>query len=170
MDPEFRVPAARLAGVDDAELAWRAIEPSYAAVRFAGGPAAVARQLHRLTPGQRALLALHWCVAETRNGGFDQFLTNPSGLLADEARAGLARIGAPAAAGLLDAARAVFAGRPGPPDATAAGFDEVDDADAFDAYLARYDPLEARFAALVDAEIYLRAAAYVRAHPDEFTG
>lgn len=157
---DLRVPAARLAGADDAELAWRVIEPAYAAVSLHDGPEALATQLGRLTAGQRALFALHWCVAETSNGGFDQFFTNPSGLLADEARAGFERIGAPEAARLLDRAYALLASRP----------DEGDDHDArFEAYLERYAPLEERFHDLVDAELYPRAAAYVRAHPDEFT-
>ena len=55
----------------------------------------------------------------------------------------------------------------GDPDDPA--FDEVEDAERFDAYRARYEPLEERFYELVDAEIYPRAAAYVRAHPGEFT-
>lgn len=169
MNSDLRVPTAGLAGADDAELAWRVIEPAYEAVSLYDGAETLASQLRQLTGGQRALLALHWCVSETMNGGFDQFFTNPSGLLADEARAAFERIGVPEAARLLDQARGLFAARPveGEPDDPA--FDEAEDAERFDAYRAQYDPLEERFLALVDAEIYPRAAGYVRAHPDEFT-
>jgi hypothetical protein len=169
MDSDLRVPAASLAGLDDAELAWQVIAPAYDAVSLYDGPAALASQLRPLTGGQRALLALHWCVSETTNGGFDQFFTNPSGLLADEARAAFERIGVPEAARLLDEARALLASRPPEADPDDPAYDEADDADRFDAYLAQYEPLEERFYALVDAEIYPQAAACVRAHPGEFT-
>ncbi|HEX6369248.1 MAG TPA: DUF4375 domain-containing protein [Longimicrobium sp.] len=169
MKSDLRVPAAGLAGADDAELAWRVIEPAYDAVSIYDGPEALASQLRPLTGGQRALLALHWCVSETMNGGFDQFFTNPSGLLADEARAAFERIGVPEAASLLDQARALLASRPAEADPDDPAYDEAEDADRFDAYQAQYEPLEERFYELVDAEIYPRAAAYVRAHPDEFT-
>jgi hypothetical protein len=169
MDSDLRVSAASLAGLDDTELAWQVIEPAYDAVSFYDGAEALADQLRPLTGGQRALLALHWCVSETRNGGFDQFFTNPGGLLADEARAAFERIGVPEAASLLDQARGLLPSRPAEADPDDPEYDEADDADRFDAYLAQYEPLEERFDALVDAEIYPRAAAYVRAHPDEFT-
>ena len=169
MNSDLRVPASSLAGADDAELAWRVIEPAYEAVSIYDGPEALAGQLRPLTGGQRALLALHWCVSETMNGGFDQFFTSPGGLLADEARGALERIGVPEAASLLDQARGLFASRPAEADPDDPAFDEVQDAERFDAYRAQYDPLEERFYALVDAEIYPQAAAYVRAHPDEFT-
>lgn len=169
MNSDLRVPTANLAGADDAELAWRVIEPAYEAVSIYDGPEVLANQLRPLTGGQRALLALHWCVSETMNGGFDQFFTNPGGLLADEARAGFERIGVPEAASLLDQARALLASRPAEGDPDDPAYDEAEDAGQLDAYRARYEPLEERFYALVDAEIYPRAAAYVRAHPDEFT-
>ena len=169
MSPDLRVASEHLAGADDADLAWRVIEPAYDAVSIYDGPEALAAPLRELTGGQRALLALHWCVSETLNGGLDQFFANPSGLLADEARAAFERIGVPAAATLLEEAGAIFALRPAAPDPDDPGFDEADDAGEFDAYRERYEPLEERFYALVDTVIYPHAAAYVRAHPAEFT-
>ena len=167
MNADLRVPADCLEIEDDADLAWRVIEPAYEAVNIYDGPEVLAADLARLTPGQRALLALHWCVSETMNGGFDQFFTNPSGLLMDEATAGFERIGAREAAGILTEARHILASRPWAPGA--AGSDpEMEDEDRFEAYLARYEPLEERFYTLVDDELYPRAAAYVRAHPHEF--
>ncbi|MDF1503618.1 DUF4375 domain-containing protein [Roseisolibacter sp. H3M3-2] len=169
MDADLRVPAGVLAeDGDDATSAWRVIAPAWDAVRIHDGPDVLAAGLARLTPGQRALLAIHWCVSETLNGGFDQFLTNPSGLLADEAQAGFARVGVPEAARLLAAARVVFASRPPDPDRDAPGFDEAEDADAFDAYRARHAPLEERFYALEETGLHPPVAAYVRAHPTEF--
>ena len=168
MSLDLRVPADRLADVDDAELAWRAIEPVFAAVSIYDGPEVLAEQLQALTSGQRALLAIHWCVSETLNGGFDQFFTNPTGLLADEARAGFERAGLPAAARLLDEARAILAERPVGPNPGDPEFDEAEDAERFDAYRARHEPLEEQFYALVDGALYPRLGAYVRAHREEF--
>ena len=165
---DLRVPPNVLDGADDAELAWRVIGPAYDAVSIHDGPAALAADLARLTPGQRALLALHWCVSEVSNGGFDQFFTNPSGLLVDEALAGFDRIGAREAAAVLREALELFATRPEPGDPAEPAFDDDEDEVAFDAYRARHEPLEDRFYDLVDEELYPRAAAYVRAHRGDF--
>ena len=168
MSSDLRVPAHYLDEEDDAELTWRVIAPAYDAVSLDDGAEAVARDLERLTAGQRALLAVHWCVSETLNGGFDQFFTNPSGLLFDEALTGFGRIGVPQGASILRAARKLLASRPPEADTNAPGFDEADDAERFDAYLAQYEPLQERFEALIDGELYVRAATYVRSHPEEF--
>jgi hypothetical protein len=168
MSSDLRVPASCLDEEDEAELTWRVIAPAYNALAIYDGAEAVARDLEQLTPGQRALLAMHWCVSETLNGGFDQFFMNPSGLLTDEVLIGLERIGVPEAAGIVWAARAVLASRPPEADTNAPGFDEADEADRFDAYLAQYEELQGRFEAIIDGELYARAAAYVRLHPEEF--
>lgn len=168
MSSDLRVPSAHLAGADGADLAWRVIEPVYNAVSIYDGPEVLAAHLQSLTAGQRALLALHWCVTETMNGGFDQFFTNPSGLLAEEARIGVERLAVPEAAELLTEAHAILDGRPAEADLENPDFDEAEGADRFDAYLARYALLEERFYVLVDGELYGRVAAYVRSHPEEF--
>ena len=164
----LRVSAESLAEEDDAELTWRVIAPAYQAVSLGDGPDALARDLQSLTPGQRAILAMHWCVAETLNGGFDQFFTNPSGLLADEALIGFERLGVPQAASILRTARAILASRPPEADRNSEDFDEAGEADRFDAYLARYEPLHDAFYDIVEGELYPRAAAYVRSHAEEF--
>jgi hypothetical protein len=169
MQPDLRITADRIVGVDDAELAWRVIELAYDAVSIHDGPEVLEEHLRPLTDGQRALLAVHWCVSETLNGGFDQFFTNPSGLLADEARFGFELVGLPQAAKLLDEARAILADRPPAPDPDDPDFDEAEDDERFDAYRGRHEPLEAQFYALVSDSLDQRLAAYVRARPEQFT-
>ena len=164
MTTDLRVPATYLDTADDAELAWRAIERVYNAVSSSDDTHA----LRSLAPGQRALFALHCCVAEVSNGGFDQFLTNSSRSLADEAVLGFERIGAVASAAVLRGALGVFATRPPYADRSDPDFDEADEAEAFDAYRARHEPLEERFYELTESELYPRGAAYVRAHLREF--
>jgi hypothetical protein len=168
MSDRLRVSAARLDTADDAELAWRAIEAAWGAVSLYDGPVALADELAPLSVGQRALLALHCCVAEVSNGGFDQFFTNASGLVADEALAGFERLEAYASAAVLREAMGLRAARPSSPDLDDPMFDEAEVADAFDAYLGRLAPLEERFYELMESELYPRAAAYVRAHMVEF--
>jgi hypothetical protein len=165
---DLRVDRDTLRENDPAALAWAVIAPAYAAASFYDGRDVLAESMRPLTPGQRALLALHWCVAEVANGGFDQFFTNPTGLLAPEAIDGFRRIGAPEAADLLIQARQVFMERPLPADVDEPAYDEYEGTIAFDAYQRRQRPLEHRFYTLVDGELYPKAAVYVREHAEEF--
>jgi hypothetical protein len=166
--PDLRVDRQTLREADPEALAWAVIAPAYDAVSYYDGLGVLAESLRPLTPGQRALLALHGCVSEVSNGGFDQFFTNPTGILASEAVEGFRRIGAPEAADLVTRALKVFAERPPEADPDDPDFDEYEDSVAFDAYRERHEPLEERFMELVDGDIYPKAAAYVREHPDEF--
>ena len=167
---DLRVPASILEeSGDDADLVWRVIAPVYDAVGTYDGPDALEAALARLTAGRRALLAIHCCVSETLNGGFDHFLTNPSGLLADEAQAGFERVGVPEAARVLEAARAIFAARPPEQDRKDRESGEAANSEAFDEYRARHEPLEERFYALEERDLYPHLAAYVRTYPAEFT-
>lgn len=142
------------------------IAPAYDVVEVHAGPGELAEGLGRLTPGQPALLALHWCVAEVCNGGFDQFFENSTGILAAEALEGMRRIGAAETAGVLLGAMRVFPGAAPPLDrkARVRQLKAVSRSER----KKRFEPLEDRFYKLVDTELYPRAAEYVRAHPDEF--
>ena len=50
----------------------------------------------------RHLLASHWLQSEVLNGGFAQFCSNSTGVLAPEARDGFKAIGMPQVAALVD--------------------------------------------------------------------
>ena len=165
---DLHVPAEVLAEPDEAKLAWAVIAPAYKAVNIYDGPSVFAKTMQPLTPGQRALLAIHWCVAEVFNGGFLQLFTNPTSVVAEEALAGLQRIGAETAAKALAAATEVLAAAPAGVDPEAEEFDEYDDVVASDALRDRLAPLEEEFYRLVDEEVYPLAGAYVRSHPSEF--
>lgn len=168
MNSDLRVSATCLDEKDEAELTWRVIAPAYNALSLYDGADTVTQVLERLTLGQRALLAIHWCISETLNGGFDQFFTNSSGLLTDEVLIGFVRIGVPQAAAIVQAARQILPSRPPDADTEAPDFDEADEADRFDAYLAQYEPLQDEFQTLIAGDLYAHAAAYVHLHPEEF--
>lgn len=54
------------------------------------------------------LLAAHWCQSEVRNGGFHQFFTNPTGVLAPETLLGFEAIQRADLAALLRASMSYF--------------------------------------------------------------
>jgi Domain of unknown function (DUF4375) len=65
-------------------------------------------RLRLLTAGQRALYALHWMRSEVDNGGFHQYLYNPTGMLANDALRGAELIGAAEFAQLFRDVRSLF--------------------------------------------------------------
>ncbi len=130
-------------------------------------PYAPDERLDELTPGQRALYALHWVRAEVCNGGFDQCFSNSTGYLMPEAIDGARRLGSSEWSELLTDAAAVL-GNPFPP-----GRDERNE--RLDALLSaqelvleecdsRMYDLDAEPATNLDTLI----ARYVTQHPDEF--
>jgi hypothetical protein len=148
------------------ELVWRVVEPAYNAVSIYDGPDILARDLAGLTAGQRALLAMHWTVAEVCNGGFDQYFVNSAGILARETQAGFHRIGATGAAALMAEVFEAFPGGAPPQDreerVNRLDTMEEDERDEL------FDAFDERFYALLSTELYPQAAAYIHAHPDEF--
>ena len=108
MRPDLRADRAILNEQDPGKLAWLAIEPVWKSFEESDEPAAIDAQLDCLTAGQRALLAIHWCISEVSNGGFDQFFANPAGGLAQEAREGFVRVGNEVFASILDQVMAQF--------------------------------------------------------------
>lgn len=163
---DFRVARDVLDETNPDALVWRVIQPAFEAVSIYGGPASIDEQLASLTPGQRAILALHWTVSEVSNGGFDQYFMNPTGDLAFEARAGFERIGADRTAALVDRAFAAFPGGsvPRDTDRRARLLESLDD----DRRDELFETVDEEFYSLMDSELYPRAVEYIRAHPAEF--
>ena len=163
---DFRVSRDVLAETSVDELVWRVIQPAYDAVSIYDGPDVLNKHLAPLTPGQRALLALHWTVAEVCNGGFDQYFINSTGDLALEARAGVERIQANKTAQLLDRVFDAFPGKSVPLNRD----DRIELLEAVDEderdHL--FESFDQEFYSLMDSELYPRAGDYIRAHPEEF--
>lgn len=111
MPLEYRIDRAKAEGLDDAKLAWAAIEPLWNAVSFSGGWRAVSKVFKNASVGQIGLFSLDWCQKEVRNGGFRQFFENSTGMLAPEALAGFKMVGAESYAKLLDEAIRLLPGR-----------------------------------------------------------
>lgn len=86
----------------------------------------------QLAEPERVIFCTWQFVCEVNNGGFHQFLKNPSGVFAEEAVLALEKVEMPFAASLLRRALAAFPGTPGDFDLlnelTEAFFDSAEDA------------------------------------------
>jgi hypothetical protein len=87
---------------------WARVEPVWKEISIYDGPDVFLRQFGAVQPALGHLFAAHWCQGEVSNGGFSQFFSNSTGVLAPEALAGFAAIGMPKAAELVRRAIAVY--------------------------------------------------------------
>jgi hypothetical protein len=69
------------------------IKPIWRSVNIYDGPAIFLLQFNAIPPEGGNLFAGHWCQSEVRNGGFHQFFTNSTGVLAPEALRGYRAMG-----------------------------------------------------------------------------
>ena len=83
------------------QIYWSVIDPIWDLVSIYGTPELFLHQFSKLSDAQRNLFAAHWCQSEVRNGGFHQFFSNSTGVLAPEAAAGFRAIGLPECADLV---------------------------------------------------------------------
>ena len=88
--------------------AWRVIEPHCDAVSIYDGPLVFLDGFERLPQPARHLYPVWWCDAEVCNGGFCQFFSNSTGVLAPEAAEGFRAVGLAECAVLVEAAIAMF--------------------------------------------------------------
>lgn len=91
--------------------AWSVIEPYWEAVDIYGSESNYLRGLAKLPEKARGLLPVHWCDSEVCNGGFHQFFSNSTGIVAPEALAAYRAIGADRCAAILERAMNLFPGR-----------------------------------------------------------
>lgn len=168
---DLRIRRDELDDPEDAEqLWWDVIEPAFDELKTPYEPD---NRLSALTPGQRALYALHWTRSEVENGGFHQYLYNSTGMLASEALRGAELIGAAGFAELLRDLRSLLPGGEfiedrgrrlawleTLPDGTLERLEQL--SDRF------YDLMGETSALNAQSRLALGCAAYVEAHPEEF--
>jgi hypothetical protein len=94
---------------------WSMIEPFWLKLNstWERGPRAFVRCFRSIRPEVGHIYAGHWCHSEVCNGGFHQFFSNTTGLLAPEALAGFRAIGVTELANMLAEAM-LFFGTPYP--------------------------------------------------------
>jgi hypothetical protein len=88
--------------------AWHAIEPYWKVVSIYDGSITFLEGFERLPEPVRHLYAARWCDQEVCNGGFRQFFSNSTGVLAPEAIEGYRKIGLTECADLVEAAVGKF--------------------------------------------------------------
>ena len=96
---------------------WSLVEPVWLPLNrsWDDGPEKFVRRFRSVRQEIGHLYAAHWCRSEVCNGGFHQFFSNTTGLLASEALDGFRAIGATAWADILVEAMKHF-GSPYPRD------------------------------------------------------
>jgi hypothetical protein len=95
---------------------WMLVEPIWLALNSSwDDPKKFVRKYRRVRSAAGHLYAAHWCQSEICNGGFHQFFSNTTGLLAPEALEGFRAIGMTEWAELLAEAMKHF-GTPYPRD------------------------------------------------------
>ena len=72
---------------------WTLIKPVWDAISIYEGGDRFLSDFEKAPEVSRALFAAHWCQSEVCNGGFHQFYSNSTGVLAPEAIDAFARIG-----------------------------------------------------------------------------
>jgi hypothetical protein len=96
-------------------VGWNVVAPYWGTVDIHGGEYLFLRTFAEVPEPVGHLLAVTWCRSEVCNGGFHQFFTNGTGVLAPEAARGFRAINMPAAAETVEEAMALF-GTPYPRD------------------------------------------------------
>jgi hypothetical protein len=167
---DFRIRRDALTKPEDAEQTWwDVIARVYDELET---PYAPDPRLERLTPGQRALYALHWTRSEVDNGGFHQYLHNPTGMLANVALRGAELIGAHEFSALLRELLELFPkGRLLEDQGARISFLER----VSEGGRAKLNELDDRFYELMgykrkcdQSRLAVHCAAYVQEHPEEF--
>ena len=145
----------------DNGLAWDVIEIMWEHGDFYEDDETYRRSVQPATRGQLAVYACTWYLSEVNNGGHDQFFSNSTGMVWEDALTGFQLLGATEHRQILTEAIAVF------PDSKPAKdrqkrWDQMENADtsAFDKLDDRLYALEEDFDAL--------ATKYILDHPDEF--
>ena len=87
---------------------WALVEPHWDRISIYDGEHVFLREFNNTPERARHLFAAHWCVSEVSNGGFHQFFSNGTGVLAPEAAGGFDAIGLPKLAGVVRRASAYF--------------------------------------------------------------
>ncbi len=72
---------------------WNLVEPVWEVINIYEGPEVFLRTYQEAPRNAALLFAAHFCQSEIRNGGFAQFFSNSTGVLAPEALDGFKAIG-----------------------------------------------------------------------------
>jgi hypothetical protein len=90
------------------DVYWQFVSQVWDGISIYDGEQVFLAQFSKANSKQQHLFAAHWSQSEIRNGGFDQFFRNSTGILAPEAVIAFRAIGMPNTAGLIEKAMRFF--------------------------------------------------------------
>lgn len=102
---------------------------------------------------------MSWYMSEVKNGGHNQFYSNSTGIVWEDAQKGFAEIGVPEAAAILAESAKRMGGRP--------SFDRDERNRVLDQREPSFHDLDTRFFNL-NVDIDAKMTEYARAHPKDF--
>lgn len=141
--------------------AWDVIEPVYWSVSIYDGPDLYDYQLSKFSDAQRYLQAIHRYLTEVQNGGHEQFYSNSTGLVWQDARDGFREIGLPRGAAILDVTARRMGGEP--------SRDRQEREDQLEQESPEFDDCDEALYDLVDKvdleELFMK---YIRSRPADF--
>ena len=167
--PDYRIPASAAKNLDGDTLVWAVIEPMWDDLNFYEDWGRVEKFMKAVTPGQGAMISIWWCESEVCNGGFEQFFSNSTGMLAEPALKGFRLVGADHYSDLLWQAMSIFAGTKRLRNRRKRN--EALYAEPYKERLAFLRSLDDQFYKLLKAkktELFRICVRYIRSHPSEF--
>ena len=87
---------------------WQMIEPFWESISIYDDPETFLNQFRKVQSSVGHLFAAHWLYSEVCNGGFHQFFSNSTGVLAPEAAEGFRAIGLDDCAAVIEEAIQFF--------------------------------------------------------------
>jgi len=87
---------------------WNLVDPIWESISIYDGPDVFLQQFGAVAEKPRTLFAAHWCQSEVCNGGFHQFFSNSTGVLAPEASQAFRSLGMPQVGALVEGAMSLL--------------------------------------------------------------
>lgn len=134
------------------------IHPVWFTANIYGSYGDYEKSLARFSRSQRLVHAAEWYQAEVNNGGHDQFYSNSTGIVWEDAQTAFTEIGLPEVAEIIAESAKRMGGRP--------SFDREERNRVLDAEQPNFDDLDDRFYKLTDIDS--RIIDYIRKRPKDF--
>ena len=152
----YQIDAKFISAHDSYEI----IEPVWWSVSICDGLEQYTKDLSAFSKEQRLVLACHWYMAEVNNGGHDQFYSNGTGIVWQDALEGFSAIGQPKIAKLISESVKKMGGSP--------SFDQEERQDVMERIQPDFDDLDRKFYDMKSDPIEGALMKYINARPQAF--
>lgn len=149
--------------VDDAVISsnddFRVIEPVWWSVSIYDGEKQYNKDLERFSKPQRYVFAIEWYLSEVNNGGHDQFYSNSTGIVWEDAMKGFQEIGATENYNIIKESAIMLGGKPNK--------DREKRQDELDKYEPNFSELDDRYYASENS-MFEKLHAYIMTNSKDF--